>query len=208
MLKTRLVSVEINGKDKVKLLLLNTLKMLSNRGIFDNKNIENVHKNLIKDIAEDITYVVETSNGKYSIKYIETKITSNYMQRSRTFLEDDTHKIIIVNDINSKMYKQFMEYNNVEVFMEYELMIDLPSHDYIPEHYILTENETKEFFEQYDIKKKDIPKIKTTDPVARHYNMKPGQIIKIIRPSETSGYSVYYRIVIQSQLFSQKTDTN
>jgi DNA-directed RNA polymerase subunit H (RpoH/RPB5) len=215
MLKTRLVNIEINGKDKVKVLLLNTLKMLSNRGIFDKKNIDKVHNNLIKDISEEISYIVDTTKGKYSIKYLDTKISSSYMQRLKPFLEDETNKIIIVSDVNSKIYKQFMEYETsgnvnessrtVEVFWDYELMIDLAAHDYVPEHSILTEEEEKEFFTQYDIKKKDMPKIKSTDPVARHYNMKPGQIIKILRPSETSGYSIYYRAVIQSSLFNQKS---
>ena len=35
----------------------------------------------------------------------------------------------------------------------------------------------------------------TTDPVAKYYGMKYNDIAKILRPSESSGYSVVFRVV-------------
>jgi DNA-directed RNA polymerase subunit H (RpoH/RPB5) len=45
----------------------------------------------------------------------------------------------------------------------------------------------------------------STDPVAKYYNMKPGEICKIIRPSKLTCDAPFYRIVIKSKSMKVKT---
>ncbi len=47
--------------------------------------------------------------------------------------------------------------------------------------------------------------IKTTDAVAKYYNMKPGEIVKIIRPSVMTVEAPAYRLVIKSKDTKAKT---
>ena len=47
------------------------------------------------------------------------------------------------------------------------------------------------------LQKKEIPKILTSDPVVSYFNLKRGQVIRIIRSSEQSCFAVAYRIVIK-----------
>ena len=72
-------------------------------------------------------------------------------------------------------------------------------HELVPEHIILNENEKKKFLEKFKIKTGNLPKIFTTDPVVKALNAKEGDVLKIIRKSETSGTSIYYRIVIKKK---------
>ena len=113
-------------------------------------------------------------------------------------MSKNNNRIFIADNINQKTYKQFLEYNNTEVFFSNELLMNIIDHDFQPRFEILTEAEIENFFKSYQLNKNYIPKMVSIDPIARYYNLKEGAIVRIIRPSITSGYSSFYRIVIKS----------
>lgn len=74
--------------------------------------------------------------------------------------------------------------------------VNIKNHVLVPEHIKVSEKEKKELFENYGISFAELPKINLSDPAIRTLDVKPGDVIKIIRKSAVSGESVYYRGVI------------
>ncbi|MEM3382964.1 MAG: DNA-directed RNA polymerase subunit H [Nitrososphaerales archaeon] len=80
---------------------------------------------------------------------------------------------------------------------EEELHIDITKHIFVPKHVILTPEEAKEVLKKYNAKPEQFPYILSTDPVIKEIGAKPGDLIKIIRRSETAGEAIYYRYVVE-----------
>ncbi|TXT66765.1 MAG: DNA-directed RNA polymerase subunit H [Promethearchaeota archaeon] len=74
--------------------------------------------------------------------------------------------------------------------------VDVLRHSLVPRHVLLTKSETEELLEKYKIRYTDLPQMFEKDPVAIAIGAKEGDVVKIVRESDTSVKQVnYYRYV-------------
>jgi DNA-directed RNA polymerase subunit H (RpoH/RPB5) len=197
----------------------NIIIMFKNRGFIKEENVDKYIKKLISDENDDMEYIInldhETNynttiaNKKVYIKMLDYKISSvNKNSPIGEFLSKyhDEYKYIIVENINQKSEKIISHYKTAcEIFKTAELKINIVEHMLVPKHIVLTQEESKKVLETYNAKKKDMPLISSTDPIARYYNMKADDICKIERPSIMTCITPFYRIVVKSKVLKAKT---
>ena len=205
----KIFQIEKSDIEIKKTVLTNCIKMLTERKLL---NVENLSKNINKITSlgsDDDLYTVELDNPKsesskkYIIKIFNQKIVS--ISKQSTIIEflnkhKNTPKIIIVKDINPKPRQSIVSnFPSTEVFLEQELLINLIDSEIIDTKYEILEKDGdryKEYFEAYQNKKKQMPRLFIDDPMARYYNLKRYDIVRCIRISDTSGLAPFYRIVV------------
>jgi len=202
-----LLPIEKSHYQQINEVKTNLIKILHNRDLINAESMEKIIKKIIKDDNDDQEYMIELDNDsnynttiknkKIYIKIFDYKITSvNKNSPIGEFISkyDTEYKILIVQDINQKSENIIESYDTqTEVFKINHLMINIVEHVLVPKHIVLSKEETDNVLQAYRAKKRDMMIIRTTDPVAKYYNMKPGDIVKIIRPSVMTVENTAYR---------------
>jgi DNA-directed RNA polymerase subunit H (RpoH/RPB5) len=197
---------------------MNLLDILESRGY----NVDKYRKFSPAEAAEAaITF--PSLNFKVSKKDDESKVCDvRYANPSRqkldTFFDDidddvaeNTEVIVmmigpVVEAHHVTALKQYMKMKDdgskerrklrVSFFSIYMLVVNPMKHQLVPKHEIVPQDTHKVLLDSmYITSKTKLPEIKFhIDPIARCIGAIPGDIIKIIRPSQSSGESIIYRV--------------
>ena len=75
--------------------------------------------------------------------------------------------------------------------------VNITKHELVPKHTLLNDKEKEGLLKRYGIILRQLPRILESDPVVKLLNCKVGDVVKIIRKSETAGEAEYYRVVVK-----------
>lgn len=171
--------------------LMMTYQDFSNRLEENQINIIALHQSSnLKGIY--VHYILETKTfSKKDLLNLKLFMDENYPTKEMTVI------IITQDKPTPQIAKELLndEFKLYEVFLTKMLMFNITHHELVPKHVVLTEDESKKVIDDFDATKSQLPKLLPTDPVAKYYGMKTGTICKIVRNSQMTGESIYYRIV-------------
>ena len=193
----------INHETYIKSDNLNNLK---NMYIYDYKDekltLTSIRKNL-KKIYEyyRINTKIDLNLHILILKKNIQKIEINIFNKNIPFIQKSTDKEKGIFDVTNKsltLEEVGDNYPIIEYYDTEDLIINITKHAIMPKFEVYnTDEKKKEILDLLDnINPKLFPKMLISDPISKYYNLKIGDIIKIIRTSPLSGEVISFRIII------------
>jgi DNA-directed RNA polymerase subunit H (RpoH/RPB5) len=214
-LNPQLIPITKDILTRTKEVCLNISKMFCERRYINKENIHKCIKHIDK-VSDNDTYYITLDKAfecdstakddiaKFNGKTLAIKVIHQQVQGIaklpivKEFIDKNinTHKIFVFDSISERAKSSVVDNYNTEVFEEWFLMMNMLEHIDSPRYELLDEEESVKLLETYNLKKGQLMKILTTDPIVSYFRLKREQIIRVIRPSEQSGYAIAYRIVV------------
>ena len=166
-------------------------EMLRDRGY---KNIDEIAGGKLIAKTNDITTLI------YACKEDKSGIKS-YKQALKLINENKCNALIFIYRTcitifaKNEFEKLVNDNIKIELFSESELSFNITKHVLVPSHELLKQEEKINVLRDLRIDPKSLPVLTITDPVARYYNYKRGDVIRITRKSPTNGVYSFYRLV-------------
>ncbi|MBT0159938.1 DNA-directed RNA polymerase subunit H [Candidatus Bathyarchaeota archaeon A05DMB-2] len=105
--------------------------------------------------------------------------------------------IVITEGRYTHAVKQATRKKNVELLPKSFPVFDIFEHALVPRHEILSTKEKDELLAKLKVQPYQMPQIKSTDPAVKAIGAKPGDVLRIIRKSQTAGEHIAYRYVVE-----------
>ncbi|KAL7627594.1 DNA-directed RNA polymerases II 24 kDa polypeptide (RNA polymerase II subunit 5) [Parahypoxylon ruwenzoriense] len=132
----------------------------------------------------------------------DDSLGAEQMRKFGRFCAHEHHKTgilvshVAVSASAKKEIAKFAQWTSIEWFLEEDMLINITHHELVPRHVVLSREEKTALLKRYRLKETQLPRILQKDPVAKYFGMKRGQVVKIIRKSETAGRYASYRLCV------------
>ncbi|CAG8829629.1 33235_t:CDS:2, partial [Gigaspora margarita] len=135
--------------------------------MFQVQKNDNPNEQLLVVFPDDKPVGVKTLKALCQ-RMLDTKVSRGIVVFSGTMTAAANKAIQVINTKENRSYE-------IDTFSEADLMVNITHHQLVPKHYVLSEEEKKTLLAKYRLKETQLPRIQTTDPVAKYYGLKRGQ---------------------------------
>ncbi|CAG8723933.1 1469_t:CDS:10, partial [Cetraspora pellucida] len=135
--------------------------------MFQVQKNDNPNEQLLVVFPDDKPVGVKTLKALCQ-RMLDTKVSRGIVVFSGTMTAAANKAIQVINTKENRSYE-------IDTFSEADLMVNITHHLLVPKHYVLSEEEKKTLLNKYRLKETQLPRIQTTDPVAKYYGLKRGQ---------------------------------
>jgi DNA-directed RNA polymerase I, II, and III subunit RPABC1 len=186
------------------------LELLSDRGYIIPDDVSDINVDTYRMMYNNKNIDLYVNNGVDDFMYVKF-FTDNNSFKKKNILElcdkvqsitEESVRLIIVF-MNNKLPTNATEkdlknniFRSTELFPMKTLMFNITKSNLVPKHRLISDQgEVLELLELYNCSLNELPKLKLTDPIARYYGYKIGDVCEITRNSPITGISYYYRFV-------------
>lgn len=205
MERSNLFPIFKSNDDKIAAIISNVVRMLSRRIYIDDNgdkhyilSYETTMNNMKQ--GDKGEYIFKADNGdRYAVKIVFDNITTTGSNSPiAAFMKDYSKhiKIIVASDYKNRI-ADWITNDGSYIFTEFSMLSDLMANKHVPKFELLSPSEMQLVKKEYGINDDSIKKMKIYDPVTKYFNLGIGDIVRIIRPSPTTGEAVDYRIVVE-----------
>ena len=195
---------ELNTNNMLKTSFKILKEMLNDRKIDTNYLDKLTEEEIIKLYEEFQIFDFKVNDNLKVIYYMNNKIKINDIRKYINLKDDANKKIIFISKekLTTNNYKSFNDFKESGISLSFfhikELLINIYRHKLVPKHIPITDKgEITKIMKNYSLKSKyQFPIILNIDPICKYLNIKSDTLVKIIRPSKTSGEYVLYRYCI------------
>lgn len=115
------------------------------------------------------------------------------------------HLLLLIDDSNTMTALKLVKGHNatsekmniyIESFYHKQMQINITKHKDVPQHVLMSKEDIDAMLKEENVTKTQLSRILTTDPVARYFGARKGDVFRIIRPSQSAGQSKTYRLVV------------
>eukprot|EP00030_Apusomonadida_sp_AF-17_P002123 a262_287.p2 GENE.a262_287~~a262_287.p2 ORF type:complete len:217 (+),score=76.62 a262_287:34-651(+) len=144
----------------------------------------------------------QTDQEKVIVFFLSGKVGSKELDNCAAKLKtaDVKHGILVISGnitaLAKKVAQEAGKEVSFEIFFDTELIVNITEHSLVPKHEPLTDDEKAALLARYRLQQTQLPRMNTTDPVAKFYGLKSGTVVRITRKSETAGRYITYRLVV------------
>ena len=195
---------ELNINEMLKTSLKVLKEMLNDRKINTDYLDKFTEEEIIRLYEENQIFDFRVNDRLKVIYHMNNKIKIGDIRNYINPENDKNIDIIFISKekLTTNNYKSFNEFkeNNINItfFHLKELLINIYRHNLVPTHIpIIDKEEISEIMQKYSLRSKyQFPIILNTDPICKYLDIKSDTLVKIIRPSKTSGEYILYRYCI------------